>query len=117
MSPWLRAAVALLCVTLGVACGLAAMLVHRDWYGLALGFGVALAAPLALPAAWWGRASFGVGWSLAVVAVLVPPPGGGFVLVGDLLGYAVLGGSFVLLAACVWTSRPGRRAVGVGPSS
>lgn len=114
---WRRVLIAASTLLLGLACGVAAVLVHRDWYGLVLGAGVALTVAMALPGTWWGRAAFAAGWVLAVLATLLPPAGGGFLVVGDLLGYGMLGGSLLLLAACVATSRGGRRTVGVGPSS
>ena len=114
---WFRVLVALLVLLAGAASGLATALVHRDWYGLLLAVGVAVAVPLALPGAWWGRAAFGIGWVLAVLTTLVPPAGGGFLVVGDLLGYAMLGGSLALFGTCVATSRTGRRTVRVGPAS
>lgn len=113
----MRALVATLALVLGLACGLATALVHRDWWGLVLGVGTAVTVPWALPAAWWGRPVFAVGWVAAILAVLLPPAGGGFMVVGDLLGYGLIGGSLVLLVACVVTSRPGRHPERVGPSS
>lgn len=97
---------------LGIVCGLATALVHRDWWGMALGVAAAATVSVALPATWWGRPAFAAGWVLAILVVLLPPPGGGFVVVADLLGYGLLGGSLLLLLVCVLTSRPGRVRAG-----
>lgn len=111
---WLAAVVVLL---LGLACGVATALVHRDWWGMALGIGAAAAVTVALPGTWWGRPAFAAGWVLAMLAALLPPGGGGFLVVADLLGYGLLGASLLLLLVSVATSRPGRARSGVGPSS
>lgn len=89
-----------------VACG-AAVLLHQMWWGMALGVVVSLLLWWALPPRWWARLPYALGW-VAVAAVAAVPRGAGDYLVpANLLGYAFLIWSVLLVVLSVFF--PGQR--------
>ena len=114
-----HAVLALLCLLVGAASGLAAVAVHREPWGWALGVGAAVAAALALPPTWWGRLAFCLGWAAAVVRLSLARPEGDYLVGADLRGYGLLGAAFVLTLVGVVGLARGRaredpRAAGSG---
>ena len=93
------------CVLLGMLVALGAVAVHRSSFpsGLLL----ALATTWAVP--WWLRlsrwpatvASYVVGWLALFALVVMGRPEGDYVLAGDLPGYALMAGGFVLIVVGV----------------
>ncbi|EON25058.1 hypothetical protein CF8_0845 [Nocardioides sp. CF8] len=107
-----RALAALALLGVGLAGGLAAVLVHAWWWGLVLGLAAGALTTLALPAGGW-RLAFVVGWFGAIVYAVLPRAEGDYLLPGSTAGYTVLGGSFLLLLVALATSpRPGTAARG-----
>lgn len=104
----LRGGCALALLVAGAAAGLATVLLHQQGWGLALGLAAAIAATLALPRGWWSRVAFMLGWMGAVVWAMVPRAEGDYLIPANLLGYVVLGGSFVVLLVALATSGPVR---------
>jgi hypothetical protein len=91
----------------GVAGGLATVLLHQRGWGLLLGLAAAAACTRALPRG-WARVGFMLGWMGAVGWAMAPRPEGDYLVPGNLLGYAMLVGSFVLLLVALATSGPTR---------
>jgi hypothetical protein len=88
---------------------LATILLHPLWWGFSLSVVATLAALLALPRGWLTRLPFGVGF-VALVAWMAPQRDeGDFVVSSDLLGYALLGFSLVVLVVAVATLPRPRR--------
>lgn len=104
----LRGGCALALLVAGAAAGLATVLLHQQGWGLALGLAAAISATLALPRGWWSRVAFMLGWMGAVVWAMVPRAEGDYLIPANLLGYVVLGGSFVVLLVALATSGPVR---------
>lgn len=104
-----RGMVALGLLTLGALNAVPAVLVHQRWWGLALGLLAGTAAIAALPPRWWLRPAFAAGWMAMVTAAVLRRPEGDYLVPANLAGYAVLGGSMVLLLASLVTLPPPRR--------
>lgn len=97
------------CLLLGGATGLAAILEHARWWGLALGLAASLAAVSALPRG-APRLAFVLGWVGMLVLALVPRPEGDFLVASTPEGYLLLAAAPLLLAVAVVTSlRPPHR--------
>lgn len=109
MSLVLRGGCALVLVLVGAVAGLAAVLLHQHAWGLVLGLAAAAVAALALPRGWWSRLAFMLGWTGAVGYATVPRPEGDYLIPANASGYALLGGSFLLLLVALATSGPARR--------
>ena len=106
-----HAGLGLLCLLVGAGSGLAAVAVHREPWGWALGVGAAVAAVVALPPTWWGRLAFCLGWAAAVVRLSLARPEGDYLVGADLRGYGLLGVAFVLtLVGVVGLARGRARA-------
>jgi hypothetical protein len=105
----------LACFVVGAAVALAAVLVHRSVFPL--GLLLALATTFAVP--WWllgsarprTAASYVVGWLAELGLVIDGRPEGDYALAGDLEGYTMLGGGFLLLVVGI-VSIAGRRRRG-----
>ncbi|MFW6866636.1 hypothetical protein ACOACQ_04560 [Nocardioides sp. CPCC 206347] len=96
--PW-RALLAVPCVLLGVVVAVCAVALHDYAWGLALGLAATAATLVALPAGWWSRLSFALGW-VAVLVVVTPERAEGDVVVsGDLDGYLLLGAGIAVFGA------------------
>ncbi|MBI2243479.1 MAG: hypothetical protein HYU55_05865, partial [Nocardioides sp.] len=65
----------------------------------------------ALPAGWWSRLAFVVGWDLMVGWLTFPRPEGDYLISQDLPGYTVLGAALVLIVVGIATlPRPRKEA-------
>lgn len=94
-----RALLAVPCVLLGVVVAVCAVALHDYAWGLALGLAATAATLVALPAGWWSRLSFALGW-VAVLVVVTPERAEGDVVVsGDLDGYLLLGAGIAVFGA------------------
>jgi hypothetical protein len=100
-------ALVLALLVVGVVGGLATVLLHQRGWGLLLGLATAVACTRALPRG-WARVGFMLGWTAAVGWAMVPRPEGDYLVPGNLLGYALLAGSFVVLLVALATSGPTR---------
>jgi len=95
----------------GAATGVATVALHDLGWGLALALAATAAAVVALPAGWWARLAFVVGWDLMVAWLTFPRPEGDYVISQDAQGYTVLGAGLVLIVVGIATlPRPARRA-------
>ncbi len=90
-------------VTAGLAIGLASVALHSLWWGLALAIAATTAAAFALPAGWWTRMAFAVGWFGAITYLLVPRSEGDYAIAADVHGYTLLGFALVLLVTSLVT--------------
>ena len=99
----------------GAVVGLATVALHTIWWGLLLGALATAATVYALPAGWWLRAAFGVGWAVAVGYLSVPRPEGDYVISADANGYLLLGLAVAVLVVSLATlprPTPGRADTG-----
>ncbi|KRF36725.1 hypothetical protein [Nocardioides sp. Soil805] len=110
MSLVLRGGCAAGLLVVGAASGLAAVLLHQHGWGLALGLAAAVAVAAVLPRGWWSRLAFMLGWMGAVAYATVPRPEGDYLIAANASGYALLGGSFLVLLVALATSGPARGA-------
>lgn len=93
----------------GAVVGLATVALHELWWGLPLS--VAALAPLlvALPAGWWSRLAFALGFGGLVGWLMNPRPEGDYVIGSDVRGYLLLSLALVVFVVAVATlPRPGR---------
>jgi hypothetical protein len=84
---------------LGAVTGLASVALHQYWWGLALGVVTPLLALVALPAGWWSRLPFALGWVAMIGYLTIPRPEGDYVIGDDTAGYALLVVACVFLVA------------------
>jgi hypothetical protein len=106
------AAVALLIV--GAAVGLATVAVHELWWGLPLSVAATAPTLVALPAGWWSRLPFGIGFVALVGWLTVPRPEGDYVIGSDVRGYVLISlAVFVIIVAVTTLPRPGRMSTDV----
>lgn len=94
----------------GAATGVAVVALHPIGWGLAFGLVATGAAVAALPAGWWSRLAFVVGWDLMVGWLTFPRPEGDYVISQDVPGYLVLGAALVLVIVGIGTLPRPRRA-------
>lgn len=94
----------------GVLVGGVAALTHATTVGLLLGLVASGAAAWALPGGWTLRFAFTAGWALVLGYVLVPRPGGGYLIAADARGYTLLGFGLVMVVVGIVTVRPLRPA-------
>ena len=94
-----RAGLAALCLLAGAAGGLAAVVLHAEPWGLALGVGAAVMAALALPPTWWARVAFCWAWAAVVLRLALARPEGDYLIGADAAGYALLVTALVLAVA------------------
>ncbi|ABL80674.1 MULTISPECIES: hypothetical protein [unclassified Nocardioides] len=87
----------------GAVTGVAVVALHPIGWGLALGLVATGAVVAALPAGWWSRLAFVVGWDLLVGWLTFPRPEGDYVISQDLPGYTVLGAALVLIVVGIAT--------------
>jgi hypothetical protein len=108
MSAARRLAVAVVLLLVGAATAVATVALHGWWWGFAFGAAATLLVAYALPAGWWTRLPYAVGWDAMVGWLTFPRPEGDYLLSADVQGYAVLALGLALLAGCVGTlPRPG----------
>lgn len=93
----------------GAATGLATVALHDLAWGLPLAVAATVATLVALPAGWWSRLAYVVGWDAMVAWLTVPRPEGDYLLSQDVAGYAVLGLGLVLLVVGIGTLPRPRR--------
>jgi hypothetical protein len=87
----------------GAVTGVATVALHELWWGLVLATAAVLAAVVALPAGWWTRLAFVVGFDLVVGWLTFPRAEGDYLVSQDLQGYAVLVLGVVLLVGAMAT--------------
>lgn len=88
---------------LGVLGGTATVLVHRYWWGLALGVVVALLTARVLPARPGGRLAFVAGFAGVVLWLTRSRPEGDYLIAQDAHGYALLIAVVVLVLSSALT--------------
>lgn len=105
-----RAAAAVGLLAVGAGTALATVAVHELWWGLPLALVATAAALVALPAGWWARLPFALGWTAFVGWVVTPRPEGDYAISSDWRGYTVVGVALLLLVIGIATlPRPVRR--------
>lgn len=105
-----RAALVVPCALLGAVESLCTVALHAYGWGMLLGLATVAATTLALPAGWWARLPFALGW-VGLLAVVVPErPEGDYVVAGDGSGYLLLFAGMGVLGVAVATLRSRRRA-------
>lgn len=104
----LRLLVGALLLPGGALIATAAVLVHDIWWGLPLGVISTLVSVRALPGG-PARVGFSLGWAAGVGVFAIPRPAGGYLVAGDLSGYALLLTAFVLVVAALATLPPRSR--------
>ena len=78
-------------VVVGAATAVATVGLHQIWWGFVLAFAAMFVTAYALPAGWWGRLAFVVGWGAMVGWLTIPRAEGDYLVSSDLPGYALLG--------------------------
>jgi hypothetical protein len=101
-----RLAIAVLALLLGVAVGGCALLLHRYWWGLALGVAATVALLVAIPGRWWRRPPFALGWVAAVLVLGTERPEGDYLVALNAQGLLLLGAGIAVLVAGVAGLRP-----------
>jgi hypothetical protein len=107
----LRAGAVLGALLLGLATGLAVVLVHDRVLGLLLGLAATGATVVAVPRG-ARRLGFVAGWVAFVGYAVLPRPEGDYLVGADLEGYLLLATAPVLVVVALVTFPPPRRAVG-----
>ncbi|MGA8846201.1 MAG: hypothetical protein WB471_06260 [Nocardioides sp.] len=105
-----RVPVAAVSLAGGVLVGAASAVVHGLGLGLVLSLVATLALVLALPAGWWARLPFGVGWLGVVFYLSNPRPEGDYLIASNGFGYTLLGTGMAIVAFGIITVRPRRPA-------
>ena len=104
------AAAGLLAVGAGTA--VAGVALHSLTWGLALTVAATAFALLALPAGWWTRLPFALGWTVMVAWLVPTRPEGDYAVGQDWQGYTMLGLALLVLVIGIGTlPRPGARRV------
>lgn len=98
---WLRGSAAVLLALVGAVSGLAALLLHGHWWGLALAWAAGAAAVWALPSRWWGRPAFVLGWVVVLAGGLFPRAEGDFLVAATWQGYLMLASGLVFVPFAV----------------
>lgn len=97
-------------LVVGALTGLASVAVHGLWWGLVLAVAATLVVLLWLPAGWWSRLAFALGWVGLVGWLVNPRPEGDYAISGDLAGLSLLGlGLLVVVIGLGTLPRPARR--------
>lgn len=95
------AAVGLL--VLGAGTGIATVAVHQLSWALGLAVAATALTAYAVPAGWWSRLAFALGWVAMVGWLAMPRPEGDYLISQDWQGYLVLGLGMLLLVVGVAT--------------
>ena len=95
---------------LGLVVGLSSVALHHYWWGLLLAIAATSTAAFALPAGWWARMPFAVGWVAMVGYLALPSDEGDYAISSDVQGYVLLGFAVALLVASMVTLQPIRRS-------
>ncbi len=98
-----RGAAALVVLALGAGTAIASVAVHELGWGLPLAVAATLLTLLALPAGWWTRLPFALGWTGLVAWVVSPRPEGDYVISSDVQGYVVIGLALLVLVLGIAT--------------
>lgn len=85
-----RAALLPVLLLLGAVTGIASVALHQWWWGLLLGVVAPGVSLIALPAGWWARLPFALGWVAMVGYLTSPRPEGDFVIPDGTAGYVLL---------------------------
>jgi hypothetical protein len=93
-------------LALGLVVGLSSVALHHHWWGLVLAVAATSTAAYALPAGWWARMPFAVGWVAMVGYLALPRDEGDYVIADDAPGYVLLGYAVALLVASMVTLQP-----------
>ena len=91
---------------LGLVVGLSSVALHSYWWGLVLAVAATSTAAYALPAGWWARMPFAVGWVAIVGYLALPRDEGDYAIADDVQGYVLLGFAVALLVASMVTLQP-----------
>ena len=97
------------CLLLGLVVGLSSVALHPYWWALPLVVAATAAAAYALPAGWWARLPFALGWPAMVGYLAIPRDEGDYAVAGDVQGYALLAFAVALPVAAMVTLPPLRR--------
>lgn len=98
-----------LCALLGAVTSVATVAVHQRTWGLVLAVAAVVATTVAIPAGWFTRLPFGLGYAVVLGLAVMPTAGGDVLVPANGKGYALLGLGFVLVLASVATlPRPTR---------
>jgi hypothetical protein len=109
--------VAVLCFGLGLVVGLSSVALHHYWWGLLLAIAATSTAAYALPAGWWARMPYAVGWGAMVGYLALPRDEGDYAIASDAQGYVLLSFAVALVVASMVTLQPIRgRDTTVPPS-
>ncbi len=104
----MRVLVAALLLAAGLASGVATVALHALGWGLALAVAAVAVTLYALPAGWWSRLPFALGWVGMVGWLVAPRPEGDYAIGSDLAGYTLIAVALVVLVlALVTLPRPG----------
>jgi len=98
-----------LVLALGGVVGVAAVVLHDWWWGLALAAAGTLALGWALRPGWSTRLPYAVGWVVPLGFAMVPRPEGDYLVAGDLKGYLLIAVGMVLIVLTTATLPLGRR--------
>ena len=104
-------------LVLGLVVGLSSVALHHYWWGLLLAIAATSTAAYALPAGWWARMPFAVGWVAMVGYLAVPRDEGDYAIASEVQGYVLLGFAVALLVASMVTLQPVRRGNTAPPPS
>lgn len=99
----MRAVRVVMCAVGGIVTSIAAVMVHQRWWGLTLAVAAVAAATVALPAGWWTRLPFALGFVVVLGVAMVPRGEGDYLIPGNARGYVLLGVGFVLMLTAVST--------------
>jgi hypothetical protein len=112
-----RAVVAVGLLVVGGVTAIAAVAVHGLSWGLPLAVAATLVTLVALPAGWWLRLPFAIGWTVLIGWLVSPRPEGDYLISSDLPGYALVGLALLVLVLGIATlPRPTRRSGSTEPT-
>ncbi len=107
----MRVVLLVACAAVGAVTGIAAVMVHQRWWGLTLAVAASGAVAVALPAGWWSRLPYALGYAAVLGLAMVPRGEGDYLVPGNARGYLLLAVGFVLVLTAVATlPRPQRAA-------
>lgn len=109
--------VAMLALVVAGACtGVAAVALHAEGWGWALGVVATLATVAALPGTWWARLPFCLAWAGVVLRLSMARAEGDFVISADRAGYGLIAVALVLVVIGVAVLVPGRARADTRPA-